>query len=61
MLTSGNIWLNQLREAFTSGLTPSEVTSKIAGSISVMNVIGLDTKKKLGNLREFPKIVVNGM
>ena len=33
--------LNQLREAYTTCLIPSEATSKIAGSISVVNVIGL--------------------
>ena len=35
------IGLNQLREAYRAGLIPSEVTSKIAGSISVVNMIGL--------------------
>ena len=35
------IGLNQLREAYRARLIPSEVTSKIAGSISVVNMIGL--------------------
>ena len=41
VLPCGVIGLNQLREAYRAGLIPSEVTSKIAGSISVVNVIGL--------------------
>ena len=41
VLPCGVIGLNQLREAYKPGLIPSERTSKIAGSISVVNMIGL--------------------
>ena len=40
VLTCGEIEHNQLGEAYTSRLIPSEVTSKISPSISVMNMIG---------------------
>ena len=48
MLPCGVIGLNQLREEYKPGLIPSESTSKIAGSISVVNMIGLggENKKK---------------
>ena len=41
VLPCGEIGLNQLRKAYTSGLIPSKGTSKIAGSISFVNVIGV--------------------
>ena len=55
MLPCGENGLNQLREAYTSGLIPSKWTSKIVGVISVVNMIGLTGEKKKeipGNSRE---------
>ena len=62
VLPCGEIGLNQLREAYTSGLIPSKGTSNIAGSISVGNMIGLTGEKQVErNPREFPGNVVNGI
>ena len=44
---------------FSAALIPSEWTNKIAGSISVGNMIGL-VKKTLRLFRELPENVVNG-
>ena len=55
VLPCGENGLNQLCEAYTSGLIPSKGTSKIAGVISVVNMIGLTGEKKKeisGNSRE---------
>ena len=46
VLSCGEIEPNQLREAYTARLIPSEVTSKISVSISVVNMIGLGGEKK---------------
>ena len=46
MLPFGEIGLKQLTETCTTWLIPSEVTSKITGSISVVNMTDLIVEKK---------------
>ena len=45
MVTCGEIDFNQLCETYTTCLIPSEVTSNILGSISVVNMIELLDEK----------------
>ena len=54
VLSCGEIGLNQLCEAYRSCLIPSEVTSKIVGSISVVHMIGLVGVK---NKKKSPTVV----
>ena len=62
VLTCGEIGFNQSCEAYITCFIPSEVTGKIVGSISVVNVIDLLGEKKNKRFpREFPGNVVNGI
>ena len=56
MLSFGEIGFKQLIETYTSWLMYSEVTSKIVGSISVVNMTDLIGKKKRFP-REFPELL----
>ena len=57
MLPFGEIGLKQLIETCTTWLIPSEVTSKITGSISVVNMTDLIVETKRFP-REFPELLV---
>ena len=54
VLPFGEIGLKQLIETCTTWLIPSEVTSKITGSISVVNMIDLIVEKIF--YRKFPEL-----
>ena len=56
VLAFGEIGFKQLIETYTTWLIPSEVTSKITGSISVVNMTDLIIEKKRFP-REFPELL----